>query len=166
MKKIILLLFLIPVFAFSQKVKLKDNVVYLDDTAWLHYQDCGAFDQTCSLLDTNNEELIFMNWVSVPGQEPISKSNTDGSLDYVEIKFIGYNKIIEVQKRQKDIIILLYNSKVINEDFTINEEKIDRLIEKYGTPFSERLNQNTNTIIIKQEKEAEEKSGINIKIGG
>jgi hypothetical protein len=42
-----------------------------------------------------------MNWVSVPGQEPISKSNTDGSLDYVEIKFMGYNKI----KFKKEILL-------------------------------------------------------------
>ena len=52
----------------------------------------------------------------------------------------------------------------INDDGTLNPEKVDRLVEKYGTPFSDRFNRNNNnpnTIIIKEQP----RSGVNINIG-
>jgi hypothetical protein len=53
----------------------------------------------------------------------------------------------------------------VNEDGTLNEEKVSILIEKYGTEFSDRLNktQNTQTIIIQQPEPR--RSGVNINIG-
>ena len=77
------------------------------------------------------------------------------------------NKKIELKKSSKSIVELLYKSKVINEDQTLNEEKVNLLIEKYGTEFSDRLNKSNNgqTIIINNNQEPK-KSGININIGG
>lgn len=133
-----ILFFGISFSGFAQKVKLKKGDILIDEVIWLKYQDCGGFDKTCSLLDNNNEEIVFLNWVTVPGAEPITKSNPQGNLIYVEIKFLGLKKSFELQKSQKDIIKLLYNSKVINEDLTVNEEKAEAMVEKYGTEFSIR----------------------------
>ena len=124
---------------FSQKVKLKKGEVLVDDALWLKYQDCGTFDSTCSLLNKENEEIIFFKFISVKGAEPRTQSNPDGTLRYVEISFLGEKKKIELKKTQKDCIELLYNSKVVNEDGTLNTEKVDRLVEKYGKEFSDRL---------------------------
>ena len=41
----------------------------------------------------------------------------------------------ELKKSSKSIVELLYKSKVINEDQTLNEEKVNLLVEKYGTEF-------------------------------
>jgi hypothetical protein len=156
---------LISFVGFSQKIKLKDNTVLVDEVAWLKYQDCGAFDKTCSLLSMNNEELIFFKFVNLEGVEPKSASNPKGTLGYVEVKFLGFNKLFEIQKMQKGIIQLLFNSKVVNEKGELDEEKAATLVEKYGTEFSDRLNRSTNssqTIIIKEEPR---KSGVNINIG-
>lgn len=135
---LIVMFFGISFTSFAQKVKLKKGDVLIDEVVWLKYQDCGGFDKTCSLLDKNNEEIVYLNWVTVPGAEPRTKSNPNGNLTYVEIKFLGLKKSFEIQKSQKDIIKMLYNSKVINEDLTVNEEKAESMVEKYGTEFSVR----------------------------
>lgn len=124
---------------FSQKIKLKKGEVLVDEVVWLKYQDCGTFQSTCSLLNKENEEIIFFKFISVKGAEPRTQANPEGTLRYVEISFLGEKKKIEVQKTQKDCIELLYNAKVVNEDGTLNSEKVERLVEKYGKEFSDRL---------------------------
>lgn len=151
-------------FGFSQKIKLKDNVVLVDEQPWLKYQDCGSFDKTCSLLNMNNEELIFFKFFNIERGAPTSASNPKGFLTYVEIKFLGFNKSFEIQKTQKGIIQLLFNAKVINEKGELDQEKAAILVEKFGTEFSDNLNRGnaTQTIIIKEEPQ---RSGVNINIG-
>lgn len=166
MKKLIFILTLfVSFFGISQEIKLKKGEVLVDGAVWMKYQDCGAFDRTCSLLNLNNEELIFFKFINIEGVVPMTSSNPKGNLAYVEVKFLGFNKSFEIQKTQKNIIELLFNSKVIDSDGVLNQEKAAILVEKYGNEFSVRLNkkENTNTIIIKEEPR---KPGININIGG
>jgi hypothetical protein len=166
MKKIFFLIItFLSLLGYSQEVKLKKGDVIVDDVVWMKYQDCGTFDRTCSLLNLNNEELIFFKFINIEGALPPSSANSKGTLSYVEVKFLGYNKFFEIQKRQKSIIELLYNSKVVNTDGTLNQEKALILVEKYGTEFSDRLNKNqgNQTIIIQQPEP--QRSGININLG-
>lgn len=165
MKKLVFIVVtLFSLFTFAQEVKLKKGEVLIDGTAWLKYQDCGGFDPTCSLLNSTGDEIIFFKWIKVPGAEPRTSSNPDGNLSYVEVSFLGLNKKFEIQKTQKNIIEMLYLGKVVNPDGTLNEEKVNRMIEKYGTAFSDRLNAGkSNTIIIKEEPSRG--SGVNINIG-
>lgn len=156
------LLLAVSFLGFSQKVKLKKGEVFVDDTVWLKYNECGSFDSTCSLLSKSGEEILFFKFISVDGAEPRIPSNPQGTLRYVEISFLGLNKKIELKKTQKDCIELLYNSKVVNEDGTLNPEKVDRLVEKHGTEFSDRLNGNSTTIIVKEEPR---RNGVNINLG-
>lgn len=169
MKKTIIFLFLlVTAYSFSQDIKLKKGEILVDEKAWLNYDGCGGFSNSCSLtLISNKEEVIYMNLVIVPGVEPITNYNRNGELKYIEVKFLGLNRTIELDMTFKKAIGILYNSKCINEDGTFDEDKVQRLIEKYGTPFSDRLNKtttnnNTNTVIIKEEPR---RSGVNINIG-
>lgn len=119
------------------------------------------------MFSSNKEEIIYMNFVKIPGVEPITNYNKTGDLTYIEVKFLGINRSIELDVTFKKAISIIYNSKCINADGTFDEDKVQRLIEKYGTPFSDRLNKtttttNTNTIIIKEEPK---RSGVNINIG-
>jgi len=133
-----ILLFVIALPGFSQKVKLKNGDVLIDEVVWLKYRDCGNFDKGCSLLDKNNEEIVYLNWITVSDEELITNGNARGKLTYVEVKFLKLKKSFEIQKTQKDIIKMLYNSKVINEDLTVNKEKVELMVEKYGKEFSIR----------------------------
>jgi hypothetical protein len=168
MKKFILVLLVLVSFSgFSQKVKLKKGEILIDEVVWMNYQDCGAFDETCSILNKNKDEVIFFKWVKVKGGEPRTASNPEGNLTYIEVKFLGLNKFFEVLRTQKDVISMLYNGRVINAEGELDEEKVARMVEKYGTEFSNRLNQSNNnnstqTIIIKEEPR---RSGININLG-
>ena len=130
---------MLTLVSFSQKIKLKKGEVLVDETVWLKYQDCGGFQSTCSLLNKEGEEIIFFKFINVKGAEPMTSANPDGTLRYVEISFLGLKKKIELKKSQKDCIEVIYNAKVVNEDGTLNTEKVDRLVEKYGTEFSDRL---------------------------
>ena len=167
MKKLILgLLFLFSFFGFSQDIKLKKGEVLVDEKVWLNYDGCGGFSSSCSLMVlSSNEEIVYMKFVKISGVEPITNYNKTGDLSYIEVKFLGLNKSIELKESFKKAISMIYNSKCINDDGTFDEEKVQRIIEKYGTPFSDRLNRsnNTNTIIIKEEEPR--RSGININIG-
>ena len=134
-----LLLFIVLSFSsFAQDIKLKKGEIIVDDSIWLNYRDCGAFESTCSLLNLKNEEIIFIKFATVQDDDAVSLSNLKGTVGYVQISFLGLKKKIEIQKRQKDCIKILYNSKVVNIDGSLNEEKVDLLFEKYGKGFSNR----------------------------
>lgn len=151
--------------ANAQKVKLKKGSVLIDKVEWLTYTDCDGFDPVCSLYNADGDEIIFLKWIDVPGVEPRTTTNKDGSLNYVEIIFLGEDKKYEAQKTQKQIIRDLYKAKVVKIDGTLDIEKVNRLIEKFGTEFSDRLNNSDTTIIIKEKTNESSGSGINIKIG-
>ena len=168
LKVVATVLFLsISLFGYSQKVKLKKGEVLVDDVVWMNYLECGSFDSTCSLLNKNKEEIIFFKFINIDGAEPSTPSNPHGTLNYVEVKFLGFNKSFEIRKTQKDIIQLLYNSKVLTESGELDQDKAAILVEKYGTEFSNRLNRSsntntTNTIIIKEDTP---RNGVNINLG-
>ena len=167
MKKLLLVVVLgLSFLGFSQTIKLKKGEVLVDGTPWIKYQECGTFDSTCSLLNNQKEEVVFIKTVAVQGVEPRTASNPNGTLSYYEVVFVGQKMKIELQKSQKSIIEIIYNGKAINEDGTLNPEKVDRLVEKYGIPFSDRLNRGNNqgTIIINN-NQAPQRSGININLG-
>ncbi len=165
MKKFITLslLCLCAALGFSQKVKLKKGDIVIDDVIWMKYQDCGMSDDTCSLLNLNSEELIFMKFIQRSSEPQVF--NRYGEQNYYEISFLGLNKKIEIREFTDDIIKIIFNSKVINDDGVLDEDKVDRLVEKYGSTFSAQSKsvQVTNqTIIIKEEPR---RSGVNINIG-
>ena len=166
MKKSITALFLfISFFTFSQDIKLKKGKILIENKEWLNYDGCGSFNNNCNLmLISNNEEVVYMNWVKVPNAEPISNYNRTGELAYIQIKFLGLNASIEMKQTFKKAISIIYNSKAVNEDGSFDKDKVMRLVEKYGTPFSDQLNNTNNntTIIIKEEPS---KPGVNINIG-
>jgi hypothetical protein len=163
---IIILALGISFTGFSQKVKLKKGDVLVDEALWLKYDGCGGFDSTCSVSNLNGEEIIFMNHVSIEGAGPVMKSGTRFDLTYYEVKFLGMKAVVEFEDDSaKKILELIYKGGLVQADGTLDEEKVQRMVEKYGTPVSDRLNRptgNNQTIIIKEDQRP---SGVNINIG-
>ena len=162
MKRIFTILVLfISVVSFSQKIKLKKGDVLVDEIVWLKYKGFNGFDK--SIYNLNGDEIIFIKFVK-NGPDNMIFSRV-GDPNYFEISFLGLNKKIEIRNFEKEIITIIFESKAVNEDGTLNPDKIDRLVEKYGTQFSDKLKNtstNTNTVIIKEEPR---RSGININRG-
>jgi hypothetical protein len=156
----------LSVVASGQKIKLKKGDVLIDDTPWLKYDGCGTFDSACSLINAGGDEIIFVKMVGIEGEKPITPSNPHGTLTYYEVKFLGLNAVAEFEDiSQKRVIENLYKGKVVAADGTLDEEMVQRFVEKYGNPVSARLNRNTNTtntVIIHDEAP---RSGVNIHLG-
>ena len=127
-------------------------------------EDSGKY-----LIDINTQ-TCFAN-LSV--EEPDPTYNFIKMLDnpfddtmYCEVKFLGMNAMVEFEHTTiKTIFEYLYKGKVVAEDGELDQDKVERFIEKYGTPVSTKLqrsNNNTNTIIIHDESP---NSGVNINLG-
>ncbi len=162
----ILIIFVVYTQSFSQEIDIEKNVILVDGKEWMLHEGCKGLHNSCTLSSKDNEEMIYIKYVVIEGELPYTQSNPKGNLSYMEIKFLGTNKIIELDNNtRKSVVKIIYNSKIINEDFTINSEKLERLVEKYGSPFSDRMNKKSETIIIKQETSEKDSKGVNIKIG-
>ena len=163
MKKLLIALFLLfSIFGFSQKVRVKNGFVTVDGVNWIKCVEPSSY--TFSLLNNNEEEIVFIKPITIPNAEPISQYNNDGSVSYFVVKFLGLNKEYELRTNYKDVLKNLYLSKAINEDLSLNEDKINLLVEKYGNEISNKYGNNrTETVIIKEEPVR--RSGVNINIG-
>ncbi len=150
---------------FSQEVKIKKDQVFIDEQHWLNSDGCGMFGASCSLSNLNGDEIIYMKYVELKGVEPITNYNKTGNVSYSEIKFLGLNVSIELQESYKKIIKILYAAKVVNPDGTLDEEKVQKLVEKYGSAFSERYNKTTNNTIIINNNQEPQRRGVNINLG-
>ena len=159
LRSVLTLLFLgICLTGFGQKIKLKKSDVLVDEVVWLKYDGCGMMQSHCSVMNLKGEEIIFIKSIDSPFDEFM----------YSEVKFLGMNLMVEFERTSnKSIFEFLYKGKVVDENGDLDEEMVQRLVEKYGTPVSDKLNRttttNTNTIIIKEEPSRG--SGININLG-
>ncbi|MEN9489383.1 MAG: hypothetical protein RL494_1648 [Bacteroidota bacterium] len=146
MKKIFLgLLLMISFLGFSQKIKLKKGNVLIDDIVWLKYDGCGGWGKICSISNLKGDEIIYMNLLS----QPYSADSY-----YWKVKFLGTNQTIELEYSletlNERLLKKFYDSKVVNDDGTLNAERVQRMVEKYDNSFSSKENLNTTqTIIIK-----------------
>lgn len=125
--------------------------ILLDDKEWAKYEGCGVFDNECTIIKGDSEIVLTANFINDPSKK--QAGNLDGKVYWKEIKFLGTKRTFEIeQKTDKNIIKMLYKAKVINEDGTFNEDAIDKLVEKYGSPYSERYKRNNNTTVIIQNR--------------
>jgi len=114
MKKYTLLITVLffSTFSFGQKVKIKKGTATVDGQAYLQLENCGALDEgLCSILNLNGEEIISMSL-----HDDTSRPTRTGFLQYSRIAFLGNN--------------------IINEDGILNDEAVNRLVEKYGNEYS------------------------------
>lgn len=139
MKKTLLFTFLVfSFFAFGQEVELKKGIIKLDNKEWGSYEGCGLLNKECSITNGKSEILLKYNDINLNGK----------NIYWINVKFLGKNKSFEIQDFYKPIIKTLIKNKVFNEDGSFNEERIDILIEKYGSEYSEKYIKNTTQIII------------------
>ena len=164
MKRIILILLFCSFYGFSQDIKLKKGIVTVDNVNWLKYDGCGGWDQVCTVYNLNGEEIIYMKLLSKP--DTVDQK-------YWKVNFLGVNKSVDLDFSEGfglingKLLKKFYDAKVVNEDGTLNEERVQRMVEKYGTPFTDKANASSTTIIINNNNDQTPKrSGVNINIGG
>ena len=124
MKKFLLIVgFSISCLVFGQEVKLKKGMIEVGGNVWAKYEKCGGFDSECSVIDKDNNEIVFMKTAG---------SASGKNYDRIEITFINTGEKVEYRKfgHFKKIIQLLVYNKVLNED-KIESEKLKNFILKY-----------------------------------
>ena len=135
-KYVIVTLIFTSIFSFSQKIKLDDGIIKIEGKEWANYKGCGFFSDECSITKGNFE--IFAKVERAKDIKEISSSNPNGNVSWLQVKFIGLDKIYEQSQTYKSMIKDLYNAGVFNEDNTFNEEAINKLVEKKGNSYSRK----------------------------
>lgn len=150
MKHILLLLLAVSfsTIGLSQKIKLKKGIVYVDAVAKHKINTEAGSEVTISNLDTGEEE-IFAHYKGYKNPDLITKSNPNGSVNWIEITFLDFNKKVEISNRGRKGLIKFLISNKVYVDGKIDEKAIEKIITKYGvSSFSdERPSRNVQVII-------------------
>jgi hypothetical protein len=112
--------------SFAQKVKIKDNIAYVDDKPYVKVSDCGIFKEECSISNLDGKEIIFIDNLTDPRRP--------GS--YFRVVFIGLNTTIEIKQLMKPFVETLYKNNVVGADGKLVPENVKTLLEKYGNRIS------------------------------
>jgi len=135
MKKIILsLAILTSFFAFGQKVKLKDDKVFIDDKECMKYTSKSlATKNSFSSLD--GKPLFFIDLIST------GKGVDDG---YVKISFVDSDEFVTMETgfTKKMIISQLIEMGVIN-NCTFYPEKIKDYVKRYDQKYEQSIVRHT-----------------------
>lgn len=126
--KILLLLITISVSlpSVAQKIKIKDNIAYVDDKPYVKVSDCGMFKEECSISNLDGKEIIFIDNLTDPRRPGT----------YFRVVFIGLNTTIEIKQLMKPFLETLYKNKVVSEEGKLVPESVKIMSEKYGNRIS------------------------------
>ena len=113
-------------FSVAQKVKIKDNIAYVDDKPYVKVSDCGMFKEECSISNLDGKEIIFIDNLTDPRRPGT----------YFRVVFIGLNTTIEIKQLMKPFVETLYKNNAVGTDGELIAENVKILSEKYGNRIS------------------------------
>lgn len=132
--------------AYSQKVKIKNDVAEVDGEDYIKYVRQNMSNEASIYLLDSEDEVIFIRYMNYSNPANVSKSNPEGKVRWIEINFLTLDLKCEVDSRShKGLVKLLYSNDLITDN-QLNEEKIKLFVSKYGTTYSD--NRPNSTIII------------------
>jgi hypothetical protein len=123
---VLILITLNTQFSFAQKVKIKDNIAYVDDKPYVKVSDCGIFKEECSISNLEGKEIIFIDSLTDPRRPGT----------YFRAVFIGLNTSIEIKQTMKTFVETLYKNHAVDGEGKLNPEDVKILSEKYGNRIS------------------------------
>lgn len=147
-KILLLALLALPVLAMSQKVKIDDNVATVDGVEFCFYEKKNmANDASVKGLQATNEE-IFLTFQSYNDPNQITKSNPEGKVRWIEVNFVDLGLKCEVPSNTHKWMVKLFLENNIFVDGKVDSAAAQRLVNKYGTKFTDgRPGGNVNIII-------------------
>ena len=136
MRKIILAIAiaLISISSYSQKVKFKKDLIFLDDKEFLSFEKGGVFGAVNYDISELNSKKRILTLVQNNGGTHMELSD-----DYTQIKFITNGTKAEINGGDlRQAIKLLLKNEVLKADGTLDETKIDLFIKNYDEKISDR----------------------------
>lgn len=113
-------------FSSAQKVKIKDNIAYVNDNPYVKVSDCGIFKEECSVSNLDGKEIIFIDSLTDPRRPGT----------YFRAVFIGLNTTIEIKQTMKAFVETLYKNHAVDGEGKLSPEGVKILSEKYGNRIS------------------------------
>lgn len=149
MKTLLLVLTgLICLNANSQKVKIDDNIAYVDGVEYLKYEKRNMANEASISSITAEGEEIYVMFLDYVDPNMISKSNPEGKVRWIEINFLTLDMKCEVSSRAHKGLIKLFVENELYTDGVLNTANAEKFVKKYGTKFSDnRPGGNVNIII-------------------
>jgi len=130
-------------FSFSQKVKVKKDVIYVEGMEYMTFDrqmEGGNFIFT--FYNMEGEEIIYADMDSYFDPSSVSESNPEGTVGFYHVKFEGINNsefemAVPVNMKKK-MASTLYKAKVINKD-QVDVDRALKLASRKGTPHTDRI---------------------------
>ncbi len=136
MKKSILttLLSLMTLLCFSQEVKFKKDIIFVDKKEFLSFEKGGTFGAVSYDLHELVSKKRIITLVYNNGGTHMELSD-----DYTQIKFITTGVKAEISGGDlRQAIKILLKNEVLTADGTIDESKIELFIKNYDENISNR----------------------------
>jgi hypothetical protein len=136
MKKSILttLLSLMTMLCFSQEVKFKKNIIFVDKKEFLSFEKGGTFGAVSYDLHELVSKKRIITLVYNNGGTHMELSD-----DYTQIKFITTGVKAEISGGDlRQVIKILLKNEVLKAGGTIDESKIELFIKNYDENISNR----------------------------
>lgn len=134
MKKVLFFgLMIFTIFAFGQKVKLKKDIVYIDEQKCFAYESKNlANNNIISTLD--GEKLFFIDLID---QNGVGSRNNEA---YIKVSFIDSDEISTMPNAfsRKEIIEGMIDVGVIDK-CTFKKEKIPNFIKRFDQRYEDSI---------------------------
>ncbi|MCI5055181.1 MAG: hypothetical protein MRY83_03680 [Flavobacteriales bacterium] len=153
LRQILLQLFfiLISISGFSQKIKIKKGIAYVDNQAYLDLTDGDSY--ACTYKTMDGTEVFVAQYESYAKKNPIPRNPRSNvpyretvTEHYAKVKFIPFELEFETESSRKWLVSKLYNDKVVDLNGAISKENAIKFQKKYGKDYSS--NRPVETIII------------------
>lgn len=181
MKKVFIILFLfVSFFGFSQKIKLKDGIIFVDKVEYVKFKEDKVSRRCYIVSNLKGEDVLYIRGNTYHDPATVKPTTpghySSGDVFYFEVLSADLNTIYFENRPSgspfnslyaENTISNLYNGEAINADGTLNIQKLEMLSKKLGFEYSKKRDEinsrtnNTQTVIIKEGP----RSGVNINIG-
>lgn len=145
---ITIILSLLGFYTFSQEVKVKKDIVSLDDTP-LFKMISTNYPDAYTLYNLNEEKLAIFNALFYNDPKQVNDANTQGRIGYFDITFFNEAmdkceiRIVGFKKQLAELIV----SEGLIKDGKLNDTAVKQFCRINGMKFSEAQKSNTTIII-------------------
>ena len=133
---------------FSQKIKIKEDIAYVDGTAFLKWDKRQGLNEISVSGLTSDKEEIYVMYLNYNDASKVTKSNPEGRVNYIELNFLTLGKKCEIDNRTQSALVRFILDNKIYVDGLLNTQNVDLVIQKYGMRYSENRPGGKVTIIV------------------
>ena len=137
-----------PVLGFSQKIKLKNNIIYVDKKEFLKSEEDKIVKGNYTIYSLQGEKLFYIKLNSYKDPKEVDyKYNPDGNVSYYEVLSPDLSEVFfEVHPagclmgcyRPEEVIKALYNGNIISSEGRIDFEKLKDISNKIGFEYTKK----------------------------